>query len=211
MDPKWIAQKLIERGKTQAELAAHLKLAPPQLSKIIHKKRGISDAEGVAIRQFLGVNTPVEEVRPFDTSAKFPARSDMARDVPVLGTAWGGDTGDFTMNGETGEYMRRPPRFNGRADLFALYVQGNSMEPRYLSGELIYVEKTRPPQNGDHVVVELLPDENGTREAYLKLLMGITPTKVRLQQYNPTKAIEIDRRRVGQVLRVLTTMDLLGI
>jgi hypothetical protein len=85
------------------------------------------------------------------------------------------------------------------------------MEPRYLSGELIYVEKTRPPQNGDHVVVELLPDENGTREAYLKLLMGITPTKVRLQQYNPTKAIEIDRRRVGQVLRVLTTMDLLGI
>ena len=115
------------------------------------------------------------------------------------------------MNGETGEFMRRPPRFGGRSDLFALYVQGNSMEPRYLPGELIYVEQRRPPQNGDHVVVELLPAEDGTREAYLKLLLGVTPTKVRLQQYNPAKVIEIDRKRVGQVLRVLTTMDLLGI
>lgn len=84
------------------------------------------------------------------------------------------------------------------------------MQPRYFSGELIYVEKRRPPQNGDHVVVELLPAEDGTRDAYLKQLVAITPTKIRLQQYNPAKTIDIDRHRVGQVLRVLTTMDLLG-
>jgi phage repressor protein C with HTH and peptisase S24 domain len=131
-------------------------------------------------------------------------------DVPLLGTAWGGESGDFTMNGETGDYMRRPPRYAGRADLLALFVQGESMQPRYFSGELIYVEKQRPPQNGDHVVVELLPDEGGVCEAYLKQLVGITPTKIRLQQYNPAKIIEIERRKIGQILRVLSMMDLLG-
>ncbi len=84
------------------------------------------------------------------------------------------------------------------------------MQPRYFSGELIYVEKQRPPQNGDHVVVELLPDEGGVCEAYLKQLVGITPTKIRLQQYNPAKIIEIERRKIGQILRVLSMMDLLG-
>lgn len=134
----------------------------------------------------------------------------MPRDVPLLGTVWGGESGDFSMNGETGDYMRRPPRYAGRADLFALFVQGESMQPRYFSGELIYVEKQRPPQNGDHVVVELLPDESGVCEAYLKQLVAITPTKIRLQQYNPTKTIEIERRRISQILRVLSMMDLLG-
>lgn len=85
------------------------------------------------------------------------------------------------------------------------------MEPRYYSGELIVVEKRRPPQNGDHVVVELLPDRDGTSEAYLKVLVARTPTKLKLRQYSPPKEIEIELAKVGQVLRVLTTVDLLGI
>lgn len=85
------------------------------------------------------------------------------------------------------------------------------MEPRYFAGELILLEKRRPPQNGDHVVVELHPGRDGAREAFLKVLVARTGTKIRLQQYNPPKTIEIDLARVGQVLRVLNTVDLLGV
>jgi len=85
------------------------------------------------------------------------------------------------------------------------------MEPRYYAGELVVVEKRRPPHNGDHVVVELLPLPDGTREAYLKVLVGRTASKIRLAQYNPSKIIEIDLAKVGQVLRVLTTTDLLDV
>lgn len=85
------------------------------------------------------------------------------------------------------------------------------MEPRFFAGELILVEKRRPPQNGDHVVVELHSGRDGTREAYLKVLVARTPTKLKLRQYTPPKEIEIDLAKVGQVLRVLTTVDLLGI
>lgn len=214
MTPEWIIDQLAQSGKSQADLARHLGMAPPQINKIIKGKRGIKSAEADAIRQFFGINphaqVPVMDVRRVDAPPEFPTRSSMPRDVPLLGTVWGGDSGDFTMNGETVDYMRRPPRYAGRADLFSLFVQGESMNPRYFSGELIYVERQRPPQNGDHVVVELHPDESGVCEAYLKQLVAITPTKVRLQQYNPTKIIEIDRKRISQILRVLSMLDLLG-
>lgn len=214
MDAKWIVAQLEKSGKSQADLARYLGLAPPQVNKIIKGRREIKSREADAIRQFFNVNagshTPIVDVRRLDAPTEIPPRSLMPRDVPLLGTVWGGESGDFSMNGETGDYMRRPPRYAGRADLFALFVQGESMQPRYFSGELIYVEKQRPPQNGDHVVVELLPDEGGVCEAYLKQLVAITPTKIRLQQYNPTKTIEIERRRISQILRVLSMMDLLG-
>jgi phage repressor protein C with HTH and peptisase S24 domain len=214
MDPKWITDQLERTGKSQADLARYLDMAAPQVNKIIKGKRGIKAAEADAIRRFFNVPiyapSPTVDVRRVDTPTDIPTRSAMQMDVPLLGTAWGGESGDFTMNGETGDYMRRPPRYAGRADLLALFVQGESMQPRYFSGELIYVEKQRPPQNGDHVVVELLPDEGGVCEAYLKQLVSITPTKIRLQQYNPAKIIEIERRKIGQILRVLSMMDLLG-
>lgn len=214
MDPKWIIAQIERTGRSQAALARYLGLEPPQVNKIIKGKRGIKADEADAIRRFFGVATsesmPAIDVRRVDTAPVIPTRSEMSRDVPLLGTVWGGDSGDFAMNGETGDYMRRPPRYAGRSDLFALFVQGQSMQPRYFSGELIYVEKQRPAQNGDHVVVELHPDEAGVREAYLKQLIAITPTKVRLQQYNPPKILEIERKRIHQVLRVLSMMDLLG-
>lgn len=211
MDAKWLRDQIALTGKTQADLARALGMAPPMVNKMVKGKRGIKAAEADVIRRFFGVQLVESNVRRVDTLPEIPTRSAMPRDVPILGTAWGGESGDFTMNGETGDFARRPPRYAGRDDVFALYVQGTSMEPRYFAGELILLEKRRPPQNGDHVVVELHPGRDGTREAFLKVLVARTGTKIRLQQYNPPKTIEIDLARVGQVLRVLNTVDLLGV
>lgn len=217
MDKKAIKALLEKAGKTQADLARHMGWSDSIVTKLLNGPRHLKADEAEKIRRYLlGPAAPYEipstlDVRRVDTPPEIPTRSVMPRDVPILGTAWGGESGDFTMNGETGDFARRPPRYAGRTDVFALYVQGNSMEPRFFSGELILVEKRRPPQNGDHVVVELHPREDGVCEAYLKVLVGRTGSKIRLQQYNPGKIIEIDLAKVGQVLRVLTTVDLLGI
>lgn len=116
------------------------------------------------------------------------------------------------MNGDVVDYVRRPPKLFGRRDVFSVYVQGTSMEPRFFSGELLYLEMNRPPHNGDFVVIELKPTEDDpTRAAYLKRLVGVTPTKIKLHQYKPDEQIEIDRRKVLRMFRVMTTMDLLGV
>jgi len=218
MEKKEIAALLNRERLTRTALAEHLGVTPSAVTKMLNTRRPLRHDEIVKIREFLRKNgvapsadTSTQDVRRVDTPPVIPSRSAMPMDVPILGTAWGGESGDFTMNGETGAFARRPPRYEGRADVFALYVQGNSMEPRYFAGELILVEKRRPPQNGDNVVVELHPSPDGTCEAFLKVLVARTPTKLRLRQYNPAKEIEIDLTKVGQVLRVLNTVDLLGI
>ena len=54
------------------------------------------------------------------------------------------------------------------------------------------------------------PDAHDTRPAILNRLAGQTPTKIRLEQYNPQKTIEIDRRKIVRMLRVIDWPELLG-
>lgn len=141
-----------------------------------------------------------------------PRRNEMPRDVPIMGTTVGGATGDFEMNGgEPVDFARRPPRIAGRRDVFCLFVQGTSMAPWRQPGELIYVEANRAPQNGDYVVIEMLPTPPGDiRPTFLKRLVSITATKYRVQQYSPARTFEIDRRKVGRFLRVMDWSELLA-
>jgi phage repressor protein C with HTH and peptisase S24 domain len=132
-------------------------------------------------------------------------------DVVVYGTALGGSSGgDFTMNGDSGIRVRRPPRLAGRVDILALFVRGDSMEPRYRQGDLIYLEKARPPQINDYVVIEMRPGPDGEQPAFLKQLAGRSGTKIRLRQHNPDKIIEIEQASILQVIRVMNLQDILG-
>jgi phage repressor protein C with HTH and peptisase S24 domain len=141
-----------------------------------------------------------------------PHREQMRKNVPVYGTVYGGASGDFTMNGEQVDSVRRPPRLEGRTDIIAVYVRGTSMEPRFHEGELVYLETSRPPSIGDDVVVVLRPTgPDPEHPAYLKCLVATTPTRLRLKQYNPPQVIEFDRRKVERIYRVMTMVDLLGV
>lgn len=135
---------------------------------------------------------------------------DMPRKTPILGLAQGGDGDDmFYLNGQIADYARTPPRIAGRANVFAIWTSGDSMFPWRASGDLVYVEE-KPVRTGDYVIIEMQPDAHDTRPAILKRLAGQTPTKVRLEQYNPQKTIEIDRRKIVRMLRVVDWPELLG-
>jgi phage repressor protein C with HTH and peptisase S24 domain len=140
-----------------------------------------------------------------------PQRSEMKRDVPVLGVSYGGPGGEFSMNGEAIDHVLRPTRFENRKDLFALYVQGSSMEPRYFAGDLIYLEANRPARVGDFVVVEMMPDgPHPEKPAFVKQFAGEAGGKLKLRQFNPSKDFDIPRDKVFKIYRVMTTADLLG-
>lgn len=217
MDGKWLARALKEIGRSQTDLAHYLGLQPPQVNKSVMGKRAIKSEEADRIREYIASARAHSSesflMRHADAGDKLPERHEMPEDVPVLGTVVGGSLGggDFTMNGETTLYVRRPPRLSGRKDVFGLFTQGDSMSPRYMPGELIYLETARPPAIGDHVVVEMKAGADGTQPAYLKRLVAMTPTKLRLAQYNPEKTIEIERGQVLRVIRVMTLSDLLGV
>lgn len=142
-----------------------------------------------------------------------PYRGDWRIDVPVLGTAVGGDhTGDFELNGEVVFHAPRPPQFSGRPDLFAVIVQNDSMSPWREPGSMAYLEGRKPPRSGDYVVIEMKAQRgDSVKPALLKRLIAMTPTKFKLQQYSPAKVFEIDRDDVAKMFRVLDTDELLGV
>lgn len=221
MDAKWIKEQFARTGKSQADLARHLKIQPPMVSKMVRGERKVQGTEVDLIRAFFGVtanNGTPNETPPKNhdaTSAAFvdanvtaPLRSEMPRDVPVLGTVSGG-RGGLQMNGDAVDWVRRPPRLIGRADVFGVYVEDLSMVPAFKPGALVIVEKARPPAPGDDVVIEIM--EGGEQRALIKNLVLANHKMVRLQQYNPPKEIEIDRSQVVRMFRVMPLADLLGV
>ena len=132
-------------------------------------------------------------------------------DVPVLGVAVGGNDGDFRLNGQVVDYVRRPPGIASLRNVYGLWLVGESMSPWNKDGDLIYVSPARPPVIGDHVVVQLQDTADGEPGlAMVKLLIGKTPTQLKLGQYNPTREFNLALSRVKAVHKVLSLRELLG-
>jgi phage repressor protein C with HTH and peptisase S24 domain len=132
------------------------------------------------------------------------------RDVKILGVAAGGDDGDFTLNGEVQGFARRPPGIAHLANVFAIHIISDSMVPRYDPGELQYCGG-RPPVPGDHVVIEMYPEEGqSVGKAYVKKLLERARGQLICQQYNPEKQIVFDTYSVKNMWRIIPPRELFG-
>lgn len=142
-----------------------------------------------------------------------PTRSDMELNVPVFGIAVGGAIGDFQFNGETVDYVRRPPALHHVKSSFAIIVHGDSMSPAFEPGDLAYINPTRPARAGDFVIVECKGNGDGEPgPAFLKRLVRQNGSTLVLQQYNPAKSdIFIETKRIRNIFRVAPWKELMGV
>jgi phage repressor protein C with HTH and peptisase S24 domain len=131
-----------------------------------------------------------------------PSFTLLDRDVPVYGTAVCGESGDFEMNGQIVDFVRRPPGLAGASGAFAIYPLGDSMWPRYEEGEPVFVHPGRPVRPGRDVLVELQSVGEGVpMVALLKRLVTKNSSFIDLQQFNPPfkKPLRIPMDRVKSV------------
>jgi phage repressor protein C with HTH and peptisase S24 domain len=132
------------------------------------------------------------------------------RDVEHLGTAVGGDDGDFRFNGEVMGYVQRPPGIAHLRKVFALDVLSDSMFPRFKPGEMVYCGG-REPVPGDDVVIEMFPEgDERVGKAFIKSLLKRSGNTLIVEQYNPHKEISFDRYTIKHVWRVIPLKELLG-
>ena len=152
---------------------------------------------------------------------------DLPRDVPILGTTAGAaleiqgnghidQIEEIILESEPFAYARRPPAIDSNRKAYALYVTGESMEPRYRQGDLVYVDPRRAPQIGDDVIVQLVEDANPdadpaeVRHVLVKQLVRSTAAHVELCQYNPAITFKVPKSKVHAMHRVIPLSELLS-
>lgn len=123
--------------------------------------------------------------------------------IPVLGQAVGGIDGRFIFNGETMAEVYAPSALWGVRNAYAVYVSGDSMEPRYFAGETIYVNPHIPARQGDFVVVQVVEEPEEAPTGYIKQFVSINNDKLRLRQFNPAKDMHFPRERVVSVHKIV--------
>jgi phage repressor protein C with HTH and peptisase S24 domain len=149
------------------------------------------------------------EVREADV----PMPYGMKKDVPVLGTAAGSDFGKgaFQLSSDPVDYVRRPPGLLATKDVYALYVEGESMSPKFDAGDLIYVNPNRPIRPGDYVVIQE-PVDGDTIRGFVKLFEKRAGDWYVVRQFNPPAEMRFPAKdNAVKLHRVLTTADLMGV
>lgn len=134
---------------------------------------------------------------------------DLPVDIPVVGVAAASIAGAFVVDGEI-DRVRRPPGLAHAKNVYALYVRGESMSPRYRPGDLIFISPDRPPGNGDDVVIQTRNHPGAGIESWLKEYVRSDGTKVVARQLNPASTIEFSSDQVVDIHRVLTMRELFG-
>ncbi len=121
--------------------------------------------------------------------------------LPVLGSAVGGEDGKYIFNGSIIDYVVCPPSLENVAGAYAVYIDGESMYPRFKPGETAWVHPGKPARRGDDVIVQIHPpeDDGSPPWGYVKELKGWAGNKLVLTQHNPQIDIEFDRQEVMTV------------
>lgn len=187
------------RGSHFAKLAVALDMTPAQLAE--------------AISGSASAPVPNNEVELAPTISA-PQPLQMAKDVPIMGTAMGSvfeNVEGFAFEGGPIDYARRPPALATIKGLYAIYVVNDSMWPMHQAGEIRFVNPHRPPQLGGTVIVQTRKHEEDPGQAYIKILRRRTATKIVLEQLNPAATIEIPMEYVRSIHHVYTMNELFGV
>lgn len=155
---------------------------------------------------------PASELRAAP-DVRLPSHGELPRDVPVLGTVAGSELGRgaFQLTPDIVDYVRRPYGLIGARDVYALYVEGDSMAPKFEPGDLVFVHPHRKPLPGDYIVIQEPDTDNGAPRGFIKRLVRVTGTALRTRQFNPEANLDFILRPGLVWHKVMSHADLYGI
>lgn len=223
MTPDQIKEALERHRVTQTRLAQAAGMDVDKLNKVLAGRRRLQLEENSAIEEFFreieggggaSYRTGLAEERLPATNlrvAALPPRPDRQNKIPLLGSGQAGADGTFELNnGEPIDYVDRPPGLAGKARIYCIYVDGDSMEPAHMHGDLLFVDAARKPFPGRDAVVELNPESDGApARAFIKRIVKLTPDYVELFEFRPKeRTFRLARSKIRNLHLVLKNTDM---
>ncbi|WP_192215629.1 helix-turn-helix transcriptional regulator [Methylobacterium bullatum] len=120
---------------------------------------------------------------------------DGLKTLPVVGRAKGGSGSAVVLDGTVTDHIPSPRSLDDVPGAYALEVVGESMEPRYFAGEIVYIHPTRTIHKGAHIVLQVR-DQGGELHAYIKRYVSGSNEHVVVAQYNPASELRFERGAV---------------
>jgi phage repressor protein C with HTH and peptisase S24 domain len=139
-----------------------------------------------------------------------PGAAVFSRRIPVYGKAIGGVDGQFVLNGNKVADVLAPPSLASVPDAYGVMVAGDSMEPRYEAGEVVFADPRIPVRRDHYVIAQIAFDEHEPPHAYVKRFVKLTGEKLVLEQFNPPKTLEFRADQVVSIHRIVGTGAMLG-
>jgi len=160
------------------------------------------------VAEILGIDERILKETPTTMSAELKAVEPRgiprgATLIPIYGHAVGGKDGEFILAGNQVSEVLAPPCLSHTPGAYAVYVVGDSMEPRYFAGETVFVNPRLPISRGAFVVAQILSAPETVPRAYVKRFVSQDAKRLRLEQYNPKKVLEFTIPTVVSVHRIV--------
>jgi len=206
---KTTAKSLGDRVK---ERRRALGLSQPQLAKNVGgiTYQAIQQLEGgggtkhlVSIARALGVTAEWLQDGHGPTPSKPVSSRGAGEKLKVLGMAECGPDGWSLWNGDVIDLIDRPASLVGVPNAYAVYVVGESMAPRYHTGEVVHIHPGRPVDVGAYVLVQRRGKQGEPPLAVIKRLAKRTGAKITLEQFNPAKLFDIKTADIVSIHRVV--------
>jgi phage repressor protein C with HTH and peptisase S24 domain len=176
------------------EIGSALRINP----RWLHKGEGTPE---------LGSSSPSQTLFNIGKIEKVPL-TDRPRFLKLYSSALAGPLGEFMLDAESAGTIPAPPILNDVQDAYAVHIVGESMDPRYSAGEIVYVHPWKPVRKGDYVVVQLYNDgREGAVAGMVKRFVRQTNDEVVLEQLNPAKEIKLSAKAVKSIHRIVGSSE----
>lgn len=134
--------------------------------------------------------------------------------IPVLGMAAGaiinGAQG-FVLSAAPVAFVPRPSGMKYMIDAYAIFVEGNSMDPAHPHGEIRFVNPRRTPTNGDSVIIQTQAHKSAPLQSFIAIYEGDKGSQLMFRKLKPASEISISKEIIRSVHKVLTLNEVIGI
>lgn len=181
-NPKWIVDLAAVLGVTAEYLlyGESTDRSSPSKSKSTVKLHGLAD----------------DEYTPESWADKYP----VAGKLPVFGFASATNERE-SLNPDMAvpmDWVEDSMRLGHIAGVYGLMIMGDSMEPRYFHGEIVFVNPRKPPGLNEDCIVEM---KDGI--AHIKRLLRQSREEVVLRQYNPDKELTMKKSDIKGMYAII--------